>query len=316
MALKRKISGWILGLGIAALAAYGSVRLYYHLTDGFSVTNITSDFTYQPQWAVRPLTVTEKEEANKALSQPYRYLAKGCQSYVFLSEDGQYVIKFFKYQRFRLQPWMTYIPGIDNYRHDKLEKKWHKLNLFVTSWKIAFDNLKDESGLVVVHLNKTKDWNKQLTIYDKLGIQHQLNLDEMEFCVQKRATPLEVVLMEYKNTHQDEMAQTLLTRLLRMIIFEYQRGIGDNDHALLQNTGVIDQEPIHLDIGQFILSEKYKEPKFYHQELYTKTYRMRLWLKEHYPELETFLNKQLEQIIGPAFHTMQPQFHAHWEVPF
>ncbi len=317
MALYRKISVWWKGIGLvilAFLAFYGAIRLYYRLTDGFSIENISSDFSFQPQWQIRPLTAVELRETKTALNQPYRYLGKGCQSYVFLSDDGKYVIKFFKYQRFRLQPWVEYFPGIDQYRKEKIEQKWNKLNVFVTSWKIAFDYLKDESGLIYVHLNKTKELNIELTIYDKMGFRHLLNLDEMEFCIQKRATPLEDVLKEFKMAKQNDRAEKILSKLLGMIVYEYQRGIGDNDHALLQNTGVIDGQPIHIDIGQFILNNKYKQPDFYHQELFTKTYRLRRWVKENYPQIEIFLDAQLEQIIGPAFNTMQPKFHAHWEI--
>lgn len=317
---KRNISVWLIRfscLVFITLVCYGSIRLYYKVTDGFSIENISSDFAYQPQWEVRPLTQIEKTESDVALDQSYHYLGKGCQSYVFLSDDGNYVVKFFKYQRFRLQPWVAYFPpfpGVENYRQDKLTSKWNKLNIFVTSWKIAFENLKDESGLVFVHLNKTTNLNKHLLIYDKMNMKHVLNLDEMEFCVQRRAEPLQQTLIDDKQTGRHVKAQELLTRLLGLILSEYQRGIADNDHALLQNTGVVDNRPIHIDIGQFVLNDKFKDPDYYHQDLFTKTYRLKLWLKDNYPEMEKFLDKQLLQIIGPEYHTMQPKFHAHWEV--
>jgi hypothetical protein len=94
---------------VAVAAIYGLGRLYYRLTDGFTIGNITATFAYHPEWETTPLNVDEENFLEEALNQPYTYLAKGCQAYVFQSQDGKYVVKFFKYQRFRLKPWEEYL---------------------------------------------------------------------------------------------------------------------------------------------------------------------------------------------------------------
>ena len=38
---------------------YGLGRLYYSVTGGFTESNISSDFSFQPQWEVRPLLAQE-----------------------------------------------------------------------------------------------------------------------------------------------------------------------------------------------------------------------------------------------------------------
>lgn len=309
--MMKKILFQLLILTVSIGLLYAGGRLYYQLTGGFTLSNISSDFAYNPEWETRPLHEDEKLVLNSALDQPYDYLGKGCQSYVFLSRDGNYVVKFFKYQRFRLQPWLAYFPPLPNvvkYRQEKIEKKWLKLDGFVKSWKIAFENLKDETGLVYVHLNKTDHLMKDLLIHDKLGNSHVVNLDEMEFCVQHRATMLCDTLMEYKKQNALERSQELISKLLALILSEYRRGLADNDHALMQNTGVVHGNPIHIDVGQFVQSEKIKDPAFYSQELFTKTYKFKIWLKEAYPELVPFLEDKLREIIGPSYETMQPKF--------
>lgn len=291
------------------LIIYGLGRLYFHLTAGFTLSNIASDFTHQPQWEVRPLSTQEKEELNMALNQPYRYLGKGCQSYVFLSRDGRFVIKFFKYQRFRMQPWLAYfppLPALVKYRKEKKEKKWEKLNSFVQSWKVAFENLKNETGLIFVHLNKTKELAAKLTIFDKLGIQHQIDLDQTEFCIQKRAEMLCDVILQYRKDNELEKAQNLIDRLFELILSEYSRGLADNDHALMQNTGVVNGLPIHIDVGQFVINEKVKNPQVYRQELFTKMYKFKLWLFENYPELADYLDLKLHALIGSDYPRMHP----------
>ncbi len=307
----KKIFFRVAFLSVILAALYGVGRLYFQLTAGFTIANISSDFAYNPEWEVRPLSTVEQDQINHIFDQPYRYLGKGCQSYVFVSDDGQYVIKFFKYQRYRLQPWLAYappLPALVKYREEKIEKKWNKLDGFVKSWKVAFEHLKDETGLLFVHLNKTHHLHKQLTIYDKIGQAHVVDLDQMEFCVQGRAHMLCDTLLEFKENGEITQAQQLVTALLNLILSEYHRGLADNDHALMQNTGVFHGQPIHIDVGQFVQNEAIKDPKIYHQELYTKTYKFKLWLNEFFPELAVFLDAQLSQIMGSDYPTMKPKF--------
>jgi hypothetical protein len=290
---------------------YGVGRLYFHLSAGFSIDNISSDFSYNPEWNVRDLTKRETESLNDAINQTYTYFGKGCQSYAFLSQDGEYVIKFFKCQKFRLLPWLAYappLPAIVQYRNEKMGEKREKLNEFAKSWKTVFENLKDETALVYVHLNKTQHLKKTLVILDNMGISHSLDLDQMEFCIQRRGEMLCSVLLNLKKEGKLRQAKTLVDNLLNLVLSEYHRGFADNDHALMQNTGVTQGLPIHIDVGQFFRDDDVKNPAIHHQELYTKTYYFHSWLRENYPEVAVFLEGRLIEIIGPAYSTMKPQF--------
>lgn len=307
----KKFTLRLLFILVAAALVYGAGRLYYSMTAGFMVSNISSDFAFQPQWEVRPLSEEEKMEVDQALEQPYSYLGKGCQSYVFGSQDGQYVIKFFKYQRYRIQPWLDYfppLPAIAKYKEQKREKKWKKLNGFVQSWKIAFENLREESGLIFVHLNKTDHLKQQMTLYDKIGLKHLVDLDQMEFCIQRRADMLCDTLLRHKEREDLTTAQSVVHQLLSMLLSEYARGLADNDHALMQNTGVAQGKPVHIDVGQFVLNEAAKDPAVFQQELFTKTYKFKAWLREHYPDLGEYLELQLRQIMGSRYDTMEPKW--------
>jgi hypothetical protein len=203
------------------------------------------------------------------------------------------------------------LPEIVQYRKEKEEKKWDKLDGFVKSWKVAFENLKEETGLIFVHLNKTNNLHKQMTIYDKMGRKHQIDLDQMEFCVQSRADMLCDTLLKYKEQNQHQESKALIVNLLNLILSEYNRGLADNDHALMQNTGVVNGKPIHIDVGQFVQNEAVKDPAVYYQELFTKTYKFKIWLGDNYPELRLFLDAQLKQIMGDSYLTMQPKFRPH-----
>lgn len=287
-------------------------RLYYAVTGGFTMGNIESDIPYQIKWETHPLSNTERETIAKILHQPFTYLGKGCQAYVFESADGQYVIKFFKHQRFRPQAWidfLTFIPAVNEYQSRKAEEKKEKLDKVLTSWKIAFEDLKHETGVIYVHLNKSDEWKQSVAIRDKLGLHHDVNLDQTEFLLQRKAVMLCPAITQLMGEGRDQEAELLIDRLLVMLLSEYARGYADNDHALMQNTGVLDGSPVHIDIGQFIYNEIVKSPKVYKQELYDKTYQFHKWLKAQHSGLADHLEARLVAVIGPDYFYSAPYVH-------
>jgi hypothetical protein len=308
---KNRLRKSVLWFCVVFLFIYGVGRLYYKVTGGFTLGNITYELPYDSRWDTRRLTNDELNNLDSILSQKFRYIGKGCQSYVFASDDDRYVIKFFKYQRFRPQGWLSYftfLPGMDNYLKNKIEKKRRRLEGVFTSWKIAFEDLQPETAVIYVHLNKSKGLNKTIEIYDKVGLKHLLNMDDYEFMIQKKAALLCPTIQELMTKGNVAETKSLLDELLSLVINEYERGLADNDHALMQNTGVIDFKPIHIDAGQFIKSSKVKNPKVSSQELFNKTWKFRKWLQKTYPELEAYLVSRLKEIIGEKeFADLKPK---------
>ena len=76
------------------------------------------------------------------------------------------------------------------YPKEKIERrKKERLSSF-TSYKIAYDLLPKDAALIFLHLNKTSCLNRLLKVIDQHGRSYTVNLDEMEFLVQKKAEPL------------------------------------------------------------------------------------------------------------------------------
>jgi hypothetical protein len=296
---------------LLAAAFYGANLLYYELTGGFRISNITSDFAYDPRWEIRPLSPEEKQHLRTLLNQEFTYLGKGCQAYVFASADGNYVLKFFKYQRYRTKPWVdffSFIPFVEEHRQARIAHKKNKLERFFNGWEVAFDDLQKETGLVYVHLNKTTDLQQTVTILDKMGYKHQVDLDQMEFLVQRKAVMFTDEIDRLMHAGEEGQAKALITAFIDQLLSEYSRGLVDNDHAIMQNTGVIDGRPIHIDVGQFMRNPEIKYPALYKQDLFNKTYKFRMWLKERYPSLASFVEAHVEAIIGPDMWKMKPHF--------
>lgn len=308
--LKKRLRKSIVWFTLVLALSYGAGRLYYAVTGGFTISNITFALPYDQRWITHPLSAVEEDQIHQVLSQKFTYLGKGCQSYVFESADKQYVLKFFKYQRFRTQPWIelfTFLPPVEKYRLHKTAQKREKLENLFNSWKIAYEYLPAESGVLYIHLNKSRNLGKEVVIYDKVGFKHVLNIDDYEFLIQRKAKMLTAEINELVKSGNDAGAKKLIDDLLALIMNEYANGLADNDHALMQNTGVLDGRPIHIDVGQFVRNPQVKNPSLYKQELYNKTWKFHNWLKKNHHDLASHLEYKLKEIIGETeFLSMKP----------
>ena len=364
-------------IAIAGGAAfiYGMGRLYFAVTAGFMLSNIQSDLAPEPRWQISTLTGQKAQAVDEALSQEYLFLGKGCQSYVFASKDGEYVLKFIKFQRFR--PHVLFnvasifgsifgsiFPGGHEMYQVKVKEKKSKLDKLFISWKLAYEQLQHETGVVFVHLNETLvpqqvsldrlkrvkapglndrkwvridlilthlrsfnrgsfhaapayqdlfvgvlGWNKTVTIVDKIGLRYSLSLGKMQFLLQRKAQMLNETLDRYMTEGKRQQAETLIDRLLQMLLSEYMRGFADNDHALMQNTGVLNEHPIHIDAGQFIYNPDVQDPDLFKREIYDKTYNFSKWLQKRHPALAQHLQGRLVALLGIDYFTMSPYVH-------
>lgn len=309
---RNKLFCWFLVVSLCVAGLYGLGRIYYRTTGGFTEGNIYHELAYDARWDVRSEPIGKQhEKVDSILSQKFYYLSKGCQSYVFRSADGQYVLKFFKYQRFRPQFWLSYltfIPGIDSYYKNKVDKKKQKLESVFQSWKIAYNDLQPETGVVYIHLNKTNHLDKTILLYDKIDSEHRISADRYEFMLQRKAELLCPTIDRLMAIGDVQEARELLNKLVALIVSEYKRGYADNDHALMQNTGVLDGRPIHIDLGQFVKNERVKDPQVYHQELFNKTWKFRKWLEANHPALAVHLEGLLKDVMGDAvFSSLKPR---------
>lgn len=258
---------WIIKIVIFVLCFFSMAKFCKKQTGSFTIARIQSDLPFHPEWAVEN---TSEQEALKALSQPYRFLGKGAQSFVFASEDGKWVIKFF--------------------RHHHLKKNF-KLNKDFGSYKLAFERLRDETGLLYLHLNKTSHLNQTLDLIDNIGIHHPINLDQYEFLVQKRAKLAYPALQELIDEGKIEEAKQALTALVNLLRTRSEKGLHDKDPDLNTNFGFIGLKPIQFDIGRFKIRETPPDKN----ELIRITDNLHQWLMQREPVLDEHLKKELEQ---------------------
>lgn len=276
-------------------------RYCFKQNDGFCFRNIHSDLAYRPGWDLPSNSLPFIDDIDKIFDQKFTYLNKGHQSYVFISEDQNYVIKFYRFpSHMRALPWLNRPLSYHLSSKRKKIKSYNleKLDLTFQSFKLAFEELKDQTGLVYIHLNKTHHLNRMIKIKDKLGIEYDVDLDSIQFIVQKKANLLFPTLELLLAGKDHQTAKRLLSSLIELMIARSQKGIIDQDPVLERNYGIIDTSVIHIDVGRFVKNAEVTDsPEFLKQEFLKNTECLKNWLKNHDQELFDYYQHLIENIL-------------------
>lgn len=272
-------------------------RFFHSLTDHFGYPSITSNLCYHKEWEI---TIDEHDwtETKKALDQPYTYLGSGSQSYVFLSEDKKYILKFFKHKRWTLNPLIEFLPlphSLNAKRNQWKQKKKETVESTFRSCLTAYQEFKEETGVFFIHLNKTT-FDQSVTLKDFLGFKHQINLGSVAFVLQKKAIPTDTYLLSLKKEGKIEEAQKALASLLAFTVKRAHKGYCDKDPHLIRNFGFIGGKAVEIDIGGFYHDPKKDLHYFYTHEMEEIEKKLLPWMQKNYAELTPYAKKALAEI--------------------
>ena len=178
---------------LAIASSFPLYRFCHHQTDGFTPRKIRTAFVDQsiPHLSSPPST-PEIDEVKKILNQPLKYIGRGGQCYAFSTSDGKYVIKLLKYNNNYPKIWFRLFPfplGFEPYRQQLISNKNEKLKMEYESYRIALKDLRQETGIFYVHLDKDTLPDVQLELFDKINVHHVLPADAFQFYIQKKGTP-------------------------------------------------------------------------------------------------------------------------------
>lgn len=229
-----------------------------HPKTEFSLEAISSNLPFHSEWEIRALKLEESQQVELALSQAYHHLGNGGQCMTFVSSDGKFVIKFFKQKKFAIPSWMERFPIpflIDGFRQKKGMKRQEKRNKVFSAFKLSFDNLAEETGLLYVHLNQTVHLKKILSVTDVDGNTYLLNLDQLEFVIQKKAELAHLYIDSLMKKQKHEEAREAIDQLLALQLTILRKGFHNRDPNFRHNYGFIDSQAILIDVGRIIPSE-------------------------------------------------------------
>jgi len=277
---------------LALCSVFFLYRFCQSQTDGFSQNRIL--FPKQMKVA----TTTPPLMLEKVLDQPFFYLGKGAQAYAFASEDGHYVLKFFRQGKANhpLEPiafvlpkqWKERLSATVSKRKTRLDKEF-------ASYRLAGGLLRKETGLLFLHLDPTSGFGKTITLYDKIGVKQQIDLDKVAFVLQKKADLLYPTLERWVRCGEKDKAKQALTNLINLLEKRSKLGVYDKNPDLKTNFGFINTQPIQFDIGRFSIDFTRKDEAVYRDDLIRITDRLCKWLNSFAPELSEHLLAEVKK---------------------
>lgn len=292
----------MLFFGFALSAIILMAGLFNRRESGFTLEKIRSPFEPSSKWAVDDFVESEKENLREILSQDFNYLGSGAQCYAFLSADGNYVIKFFKIKHLLPKKWLKLIPlpGLDDYRFKKIDRRILRHRELFSSYKIAYEELKKETGLVFIHLNKSKDLEIRAKLYDRMRNCSCINLDDFEFIVQKKAQLVRdrITFLMQRDRHEETL--NVIQTLLEQVVVQCKKGFIDRDSGVSHNYGFVGDQVIHFDVGQITRDESAKVPSYYQREVLRIGRKLEDWIEVNYPALMPELEEIIDSMIDPS----------------
>jgi hypothetical protein len=224
------------------------------------------------------------EDIKAALSQPFRYLSRGRQSFAFQSEDGKYVVKFFNAAYLRAPFYASLFPK-------EKRKREKRLRFYREGYRLAS---KEDSALLYLHLGLSAEALPLLTVTDKASRTFSIDLNTTPFVLQEKGTPF---YLKFGSDLQE--AEDAIRQFAAILARRIERGVADSDHEIENNFALSGSKLFHLDPGRLFLEPELSSPARVREEIWRSTHRLRKHLTLYYPEaLPAF---------DAAFSTIKPK---------
>ena len=291
----KKLSVIIAFLMLAWSLFIGIDRFVHYESSNRSPGRITTSYA-SPKWEIPSDLIEDPKLIDHILSQKFTYFNKGSQSYVYLSEDKKYVLKFLKQDKLHPRTWLAYIPFSFNphYQRSLFLKK--KLISTFNAIKTAFTDFKDETGLLYVHLNHSTNLNKKITLFDRKGKLYAVDLDKTSFLIQKKANLIYVRITELMAQGDIEGSKAIISSVFSLIDQLGRRGVVDNDPILRKNFGLIDNKAVQIDIGRMRIDPERILNLHYKSEVASITHSFKKWIEKSYPDLLPHFEEDLDRV--------------------
>lgn len=274
-------------------------RVFFKQNHSFCIRFIYSSIDNRKKWELPPPSVAEQELLDEILKQKFHYLAKGCHCYAFISEDKQYVIKFHRYaSHMRIFPWLNHPFSYRFSEHRKaiLKHNMEKLTENLQSYMNCAQALKEETGLIMLHINRTDTLHRFVTLVDTTRAEYRVPLDQVTFILQHKADLIYPTLDKLVSEKRIDEAKKVVTDIVHLITDCCKKGYTDEDPVLRKNYGLTKGRAIHIDVGDLVKNEKMQLRENYIPHVKEMTESLRVRLEKNYPELLAHYHSEIEKL--------------------
>ena len=263
------------------------------VTDGFRLDKITEELP--------PLSEETSAAALAALQQPFFYLDKGCQAYVFQSLDQKYVLKLVRYHKYRPPFWVHFLKWpakADSYRQARLAHRQKSRRTSLRSYLIAGSALQAETAILHVHLGQTENLLPvKFCLIDRLGRKSYLDLNNVGFILQKKVIPLQQQLYALKKQDDREGLRAVFAKFLQSYTGICKKGFVIRDYNCVKNSGLAEGEVVGMDVGSFFPQKGLQQYDCYEEELRHFSKHFKKWLVKHYPACSACYEEEIQKAL-------------------
>ncbi len=263
----------------------------------FNLKYIESNMDSRGDWEVR-LSPDHDRFFYVVSQQALCWIGKGENSYIFGTTDGKYVVKFI-----HLASMPSQLHGFFAKLFVKNEKRRLRVNkfedLFMSS-RVSFDELQSETGVIYVHLNRTKAKIHGLKLIDSYGQSQRVCGDDTCFVMQKKALPLIPLLTDLMDEGQIDEAKVRVDQVFDLLLSLARKGFVDGDDGLISNNniGFTDDRAIYLDTWHFFRAKNLDVKERMRYETQLRLAPLERWLKATYPELGAYYIQKRDQVMA------------------
>jgi len=166
-------------------------------------------------------------------------------------------------------------------------KRKERLERLSYRHQLAFDHLKEESGLIYVHLDDSTKLFTTLQVIDQKGRPWTLDLNDVPFVIQKKAELAFSVFDKLKQREEWDKIQDCFKQLYVLFNARTQKGITDRLQTLHNNYGFLEGKAIQIDLGGIMKDEKIqKAPEKEIKRIFSNFIDP---IRCHYPEFLPYL---------------------------
>jgi hypothetical protein len=215
----------------------------------FSLDQISSSLQPNAAWDIPAPSSEDQRALQNIFSSRFKFLGEGAQAYAFESEDGRYVLKFFKMRRFT-SSWQDYLCPL------VAKRRLKNLRWAFNGYKTAYDEMRQATGLVFIHLAKTDHLKQNVHVLDAQGKEYDIDLDKTEFVLQEKAELLFARLDRLYRQGDRKGGEKAISAVLDLVRRRIEKGYVDRDKAVSNNFGFVGDRAIQLDIGRLYKGTK------------------------------------------------------------
>jgi hypothetical protein len=284
-------------LCFSAILLLNCIFGYQFFDSQFKLKNIQFDFHERASSSF--IFLDDSTNFLPILKQHYTYLDRGKQSYVFVSEDGKYILKFFDARSLQPNPFSFSFSSIKSLKRKKKQ-------LF-EGYRIAYLKNREHSGILFMRLRADPSLNHHVLLTDRFGLIHQIPLNSVPFIIQIKAVPTRDLITSLLKKNNLSEVKMSLRKIINLYLDEYRRGIYDQDHNFMYNTGFVGNQPIRIDLGRLTEDVAFIQPEIYMHDLKKIALeRVDGWMSRHFPQhrqeiiddMQSKLQEILEEISG------------------